>query len=277
MSRWRRQVATACIFCGLAAQAAPAPAGLEQLLGKAAKQMETFRAGATSVTCTERVRQEKLGPKGKVESARQQSDSFVLLVELSGDRMVVEETRAPLGGESKQPAQPLLLTNGFSTLNLIFHSYYQGSFEFREEVAPAATGEGLRMVEFRHLGGTRSPSALELKGKEYPLSWRGTAWLDSSSGAVTRMHAELAEPMPDLGLESLEATVVYEPVEFRAPRQTAWLPKSITVEARTRRQHWRNFLEYSGYRRFNVTTQVEMADPVAQPKRNGNEPDRKNP
>jgi hypothetical protein len=116
------------------------------------------------------------------------------------------------------------------------------------------------VIEFQPVRGARSPSALELKGREYPIEWRGTAVIDRASGHIRRIQAGLPAPLDDLGLRELTAEVVYGPVSVgRTPGQV-WLPQSAVVEARTQRQHWRNLHQFSGYRRFSVSSEVSVGE-----------------
>ena len=113
----------------------------------------------------------------------------------------MEESRLaqkPPGKEKKKKQMdlPLLTTNGFSTLALIFHPYYQGSFEFDRIEDVAVNGKESAQVRFRHIPGTRSTAALFLKGKDYPLDLQGTAWIDLESGKIIKIAAGLMSPLP---------------------------------------------------------------------------------
>ena len=77
------------------------------------------------------------------------------------------------------PAKPAakVVTNGFSTVLLVFHPYYRSSFEFETGPDELVDGKPAVPVHFAHIPGRRTPAALALRGREYPLELRGTAWL----------------------------------------------------------------------------------------------------
>jgi hypothetical protein len=250
------------IILGAAAALAPlaaetSPGGVSALLETTARSAEQLWDQFSSLACLETVTQTKLNPDRKVISEKRESYQYLLLLQLSGDRMTVEETRELQGPPARQTAKPLLKSGGFSVLALIFHPFYQSSYLFREADSPRA---GERVIEFQAVRGARSPSALELKGREYPIEWRGTAVIDRASGHIRRIQAGLPAPLDDLGLQELTAEVVYGPVSVgRTPGQV-WLPQSAVVEARTQRQHWRNLHQFSGYKRFSVSSEVSVGD-----------------
>ena len=231
---------------------------LSALLEETGKRAEQFWDQFSSMACVETVAQSKLGPDKKVISQKRESYNYLLLLQLSGDRLTVEETRDLQGKVAKQPAKPLLKTGGFSVLALICHPYYQSSFLFRELPSQHADE---RVLEFQAIRGARSPSALELKGRDYPIEWQGTAVIDRRSGFIRRVHAGLPAPLEDLGLQELTADVEYAPVTFNNPPSVSWMPQTAVIEARTRRQHWRNVHQFSDYKRFSVSSEVSVGQP----------------
>jgi hypothetical protein len=231
---------------------------LRTLLANAGGRVEQFWEQFTSVSCIETVSQTKLTRESKVISQKKERYQYLILLQISGDQITVDESRELQGNAAKQPSRTLLSTDGFSVLALIFHPFYQSSFLFRE--LPSERPDE-RLVEFEAVRGARSPSALGLKGKTFPIEWRGAAVLGRSDGILRRIRVGLAAPMADLGLEQLRAEVIYTPVAFRNPPQDSWLPQSATIEAATRRQHWRNLHQFSDYRRFSVSTNIQIGEP----------------
>src|SRR5581483_7112403 len=92
-------------------------------------------------------------------------------------------------GNPPPPRLPMLLTNGFSMLLLVFDPYYSASFHLTPAPEERPNGTGPLPVHFAHIAGTRSPAALSLRGREYPLDLAGTAWIDEQSGNVEQMDA----------------------------------------------------------------------------------------
>jgi hypothetical protein len=148
--------------------------------------------------------------------------------------------------------RPLLRTSGFSTLALIVHPYYEQSFRFSPLDDEVASGRRLRLLHFEHIKGAESPTALRLRGRDYPLDLSGIIWLDPDTAAVVRVVALLSEPLEDIGLRSLNCDVQYAPVALPETPGTYWLPETATIELRTPKQHWRNVHTYSNYRKYSV-------------------------
>ena len=130
------------------------------------------------------------------------------------------------GRKEKHSGASLLTSSGFPLIVLVFHPHFQSSYEFRE-LAPAPLAPcDLRRLAFTHVKGSPSPSVLLLKGREYPLEWKGIAWVIPESGQVVRIEASLAPPIEDLGLLSLSAAVSYAPVSFAGGTEVLAAPDS---------------------------------------------------
>ena len=83
----------------------------------------------------------------------------------------------------------MLVTNGVATVLLVFHPYYRDSFNFEALPEELIDGRPAIPVHFSHITGRRTPAALALRGREYPLELEGTAWLDKQSGEVVKVEA----------------------------------------------------------------------------------------
>src|SRR6185436_1060811 len=107
---------------------------------------------------------------------------------------------------------------------------FQSSYSFTAPIAEA--GSNLTRIDFTAHNGGRSPGALEVKGREYPIAWEGSAWLDAATAAIVRIEARWKEPPKQLGLESISTDVRYGPVELRRGT-TYWLPQSALIQLGT--------------------------------------------
>ncbi len=225
-------------------------------IDQAQQQVVEYLGKLADLHCTEDVVQRKLKPDGNTESSAKSQYDYFLLMEGSGDTFQLSESRLEVGG-SPQKHTPLLLTNGFSTLLLIFHPYYRNSFEFTPDRTELLDGRAVIPVHFAHLTGTRTPAALALRGREFPLEFKGTAWLDAHSGQVVRMDAGLLHEMTDVGLRTLDIHVEYQP----SPRSKDhfMLPSLAVIDLETLRQHWRNTHTFHDYKFFS-TDAVQSQD-----------------
>jgi hypothetical protein len=228
---------------------------VDDILVHARKSVESFWGQFKSVTCVEKVTQEKLGKQGGVEYARKSTFDYLVLLNMDKDALSVDESRLEQGKKSKEKNIPLLITSGIPTLLLVFHPLYREGFHYRLEGEEISGGRRLARIHFEHIPGTRSTTALRLRGKNYPLDIQGTAWIDPVTGAIHRIAAGIGAPLSDLNLKALEMEVRYDPHEFSTREDIYWLPSTATISIKTERQHWRNMHRYSGYKRFTVATE----------------------
>jgi hypothetical protein len=250
------------------AQAA-VPANLVDL---AQKQVVDYVGKLADLHCIEDVVQQKLRPNGNVEVSRHGEFDYFLYMQGNSYDFQLSESRLEVG-TSKPARAPMLLSNGFSTLLLVFHPYYRSAFEFSAGAQQTIDGRSVVPVHFSHIAGARSPAALALRGREFPLELEGTAFLDASSGQVVRMDAGLEHEMSDVGLRSLKIQVDYTP----SPKSTDnfMVPAKAVVDLETPKQHWKNVHTFHNYKLFStdatqdtavkIKPSKDQADPNAPP------------
>jgi hypothetical protein len=229
------------------------------LVERVGKTVEIFGTRFSEVSCTESVTQAKLDKVGKVLFQQESAFDYLILMDLKGDEPSLEESRV-VQKEARNPTNlPLLLTSGFPTLQLVFHPYYQGSFEYEKLPEESTEGKVLVRIRFRHVKGTLSTSALRLRGKDFPLDLEGIAWVDPDSAAIVRISAQLEAPLTDVGLKSLQADVRYAATRFPGIESAYSLPVLATVDVETLRQRWRNIHRFAAYRHFSVRSESTVA------------------
>jgi len=232
------------------------------LLEPAGQRVEEFWEQFSAVACTETITQAKLGNGDKVLVQRTANFDYLVILQLTGDELTVDESRLLQGQPKKASDRSMLSTAGFSTLVLIFHPFFQNSFQYTLGGTRDVRGRQLQEVRFEHIRGRRSPSALQLRGRDYPIEWRGSAWIDPQTGYIDHISAGLNTSLEDVGLKTLSCNVQYAPIEFHAEKQSAWLPQVAVIEANTEHQHWRNTHLFSRYRKFSVTTDTKIENPT---------------
>lgn len=233
-----------------------AAADLRGILEAAGRRTLELSTQLSAVTCVEAVTQYKVDAKGKELARRETTFDYLMMLQSSGSELTVEESRIEKGRREKRSGASLLTSEGFSVLALIFHPQYQPGFEFTDLGAAVVDKVAARRLAFKHIPGERSPSALVLKGREFPIGWQGIATIRENTWEILRIEARLPEAMADLGLLQLSADVTYAPVRFSTESGEYWLPRNATLHAATKRQRWRNEHRFSAYRRFNVETTV---------------------
>jgi hypothetical protein len=228
---------------------------LEQLLSLAGAHTERFTSDFGAVTCLEQLTQVKLDPKGKAMLRQTSSFDYVGFMNVSNGIARVEESRVKQGPETAKAAETQLVTNGFSTLMLIFHPQFRDNYEFADW--PTGDQKGVRLVKFQLKQGARSTTVFKLRDRNYQVEWQGEAWIDPASGAIQRIHVHMMSPIGDLGLQLLDTEVEYSPVQFRDAPKPLWLPREVTVNLETRQQHWRNTHTFHDYKMFSVSTSTK--------------------
>jgi hypothetical protein len=261
-TKWTSLIALAC----LTAPAATIPDA--SLLDRVSERAKQFWDQLSSVAITEEVLQEKLDPKGKVLLNSHNTYDYLITVRSDSSGMLVDESRiATAKKRKKAPQGTLLTTQGFAALVTIFHPQYQSSYAFTIEGEEKIDGRNLIRVSFVPRKGVPSPAVLALKGRDYPIAWEGTAWIDPQSACVTRLDVHWKDPAAELGLQSLSSEVQYAPVSFRGQSEPYWLPTTAKIDVKTLHQHWRNTHEFSKHRLFNVEAESTVGNaPAASPK-----------
>jgi hypothetical protein len=234
---------------------------LDAILTRTSQQVSSYLDQLSDVKCTEQVTQEKLGKDGKVEQKEESAYDYLVILTTSGGELSLDESRLVVH-EAKPDRKntSMLVSNGFATLFLVFHPYYADSFRFTALEDDVVAGRSLSKVRFQHVRGTRSPAALALRGREYPLDLSGTAWIDPQTGMIARITASIENTLEDVGLKALRSDLEFSPVPFPGMKETYWFPAQATVEVETPRQHWRNVHRFTDYKRFSVSTEEQVAN-----------------
>lgn len=236
----------------------PADGSLDELLNRAGVSVTRFLEQLGEVTCTEQVLQEKFNPNGKPEERLQSSYDYLVLQQGQGSQPSLYEARQATKEARPKKGVSLLVSNGFATELLIFHPYYQSSYAFERLPDVHTQGKTYAQIHFAHMKGRPTQAALQLRGRDYPLSLAGTALVDPASGVVERISTELENSMADLGLEEFHSEVEYAQVGFAQEGKTYWLPAQATVEVDTIKQHWKNVHRFTGYHLFSVSTTQQV-------------------
>lgn len=240
--------------------ASPDAQKLDDLLQRTSKQTTEFLDQFSDVKCTEQVRQEKLGKDDKVDLKEDSTYDYLIILGNEGGELTLSESRLPLHEAKKDRKNTsMLLSNGFATLFLVFHPLYADAFKFTLTGEEEVGGRILQKVSFQHISGMKSPAALALRGREYPLELQGTAWIEPESGSVTRIEAGIADSLQDVGLKSLSSDIEFAPLTFKNAKQAYWFPTEARVEVETSRQHWRNLHQFTQYKKFSVSTEEQVA------------------
>ncbi|MGB7266921.1 MAG: hypothetical protein WBC92_15510 [Terracidiphilus sp.] len=272
----KRLVFIACLLVSVPLARSQMPGRPEtSVIDLAQKQIKTYLSKLADVHCTETVVQEKLAENGHVEaSAKEQFDYLIMMSGHEDDFQMSESRIETPGWRHKLLSTPMLLTNGMATALLVFDPYYRSSFNFQALPEEQIDGRPAIPIHFAHIAGRRTPAALALRGREYPLELEGTAWLDKNSGEIVKVDATLLHDMSDIGLHSLKIHVEYKPMKLGTDASQIMMPALAVVDVTSARQHWRNTHFFGNYRSFSadveqdphVTIHPDNADPEGTPR-----------
>lgn len=232
---------------------------LNNILERTSNQTSQFLDQFSDVKCTEQVRQEKLGRDNKVELKEESTYDYLVILSNTGGELSLAESRLPIHEPKKDRKNTsMLLSNGFATLFLVFHPIYADAFKFTLAEQEVLAGHTLQKITFQHIPGMKTPAALALRGREYPLELTGTAWVDPETGSIAKIEAGIADSLQDVGLKTLSSEIDFSPLSFSDSKQAYWFPTMARVEVETARQHWRNLHQFTGYKKFSVSTEEKV-------------------
>ena len=238
---------------------APDAQRLNNILERTSGQISVFLDQFSDVKCTEQVRQEKLGKDNKVELKEDSSYDYLVILTNTGGELNLSESRIPMHETKKDRKNTsMLVSNGFATLFLVFHPVYAEAFKFALAGEDVINGRTFEKVTFQHIPGMKSPAALALRGREYPLELQGTAWIDPETGSILKIEAGIADSLQDVGLKALTSEINFAPITFSDTKTAYWFPTDARVEVETPRQHWRNLHQFTGYKKFSVSTEEKV-------------------
>jgi len=240
----------------LAAQppsAPPAPAAL--LLAR--RSVANYFAQAANMVCAESVTQAIIGKNDKPFYREESAYEYQLQASTNSGTLKLVESRETRKASFRDAARTLLITNGFTSMLLIVHSNYENSYTFESDGEETADGATLSRIRFQAIPGASSPAAMQLRGQSYPIPLSGTLWIDSQSGAVTKLIASVDSSMSDLGLQGMRSEIHYGLMQFHDPEEAYWMPISATIDVATPRQHWRNVHRFGSCKRFRATIKID--------------------
>lgn len=220
--------------------------------------VEQFFDQSSNVVCDEFITQSTIGKNGKASYREESRYQYQLQSANGSGSLKLSESREARKVAFRDPAKTLLITNGFTSILLIVHPDYEASYQFENAGEELVDGRVVSQVRFKPVPGGRSPAAMQLRGKNYPLPLFGSIWIDKETGAITRLTASVDDSLSDLGLKGLTSDIHYALVQFHDPEEAYWMPLSATIDLETPMQHWRNVHRFTGYKRFRATIKVEL-------------------
>jgi hypothetical protein len=243
-----------------AAEPAPVSAPLtpdQEAFQKARKSVEKFFDQTSNVVCTENVTQAVIGKNGKAFYREESVFDYQMQANSATGAFKLTEARETRKASFRDSGRTLLITNGFTGMLLIIHPSFESSYTFEPAGEEVVDSVKFVKINFKAVPGGASPAALQLRGKNYPLPFSGTLWIEPESGAVGKLTASIGASLSDVGLQGIRSEIHYATVRFHDPEESYWMPVSAIIDVETPRQHWRNIHRFTGYKRFRGRILVE--------------------
>ena len=233
-------------------------AAVPDFVALAQEQVAHYVSKLADLHCTETVTQQKLNGKGHTEATDRSQFDYLIMMSGNSEEFQLNESRIE-SPDSKHKSVPasMLTTNGMTTVLLVFHPYYRDAFSFETGREELLGGKSAIAIHFAHVTGRRTPAALALRNREFPLELKGTAWLDARSGQVLQVDASLMRDMSDVGLRSLDIHVEY--MTEALGKEMLTVPSTAVVDVTTPRQHWRNTHVFESYKLFSTDAEQDPA------------------
>ena len=230
------------------------------LLRRTAKSVESFWDELQAVNCVETVDQQKLNPNGK-SMFRQQTDfDYIAILQLTGNDLIVDESRTLVRAPQHENKLPLLITNGFST----FAAHLPPVLPGRLRVLGAGDRAGGRQGAVADQVPARARRAFAVGVETAPARdtrWNGRGRPGSSpaSGAVVRVSAGL---MDEHGGHRPE--IAHRRCPLRARRFQGRTGRSLAAldgrrsKSRRRTSAGATLHTFSKYKHFSVDVKTEV-------------------
>ena len=249
-------LALLCLFSPFPAAAQKADSQWD-LLNKTQTRVEQFVEQFAYLRYQEDILQEKLRTNDRPEYKQETVYDALLMTRFEDGRLRVEEQRLIERAPDKHELRPLIKTDGFSALAMVFHPYYQSSFRFKKFDDEAIDGQILARIGFEHIPGTPTPILYQMIYADKPMEISGVAWVDPN-GNIHRIEMNVGSSMSDMGLKSVRAQLDYGLVTLKDEPEPQWLPVSATIDLETPKQHWRNVHRFVNYKKYRTEIKLDV-------------------
>ena len=200
---------------------------------------------------------------GNGNLSRPLARTFNYLVSISQIRpgfLSVDETRN--GGALLHAFPTKLASLGMVATVLIFHPYYVGDYDVSCEGLGEWRGQPTWQVHFRQRPDRPARMrSYRIQGKGHPVKLKGRAWIAADTYQVLHMETDLAEPLPEIRLQTEHLSIDYRPVQFQKKGIELWLPESADLYFDFRSHRYRHRHTFSEYMLFSVDTREQIQEP----------------
>ncbi|MGB7729618.1 MAG: hypothetical protein WBL50_16430 [Candidatus Acidiferrum sp.] len=239
----------------------PSPFGscsLDDVLPHVSANAREFVDNVNRITATEIVKLERRRRNGALEDTLHVKAKYVANIQLRDSRYFsVDEYRNGYANSSG-----FIEALGSTTLVLVFHPVHLDQFDITCKGMSIWKGAPAYLLDFQQRPDRpNTMSAFSTQRGNYPISLKGTAWVDATTFQVIHLETDLLYPIPQLFLDFEHQSLDYAPVVFAARHVSLWLPESVEITVHLSGKQFNARHSYSNYQLFVVDTGQKIAKP----------------
>ncbi len=234
---------------------------LPAILDKVGKNVATLFSSFPNTSSREKVIQEILRPDGSVRESSYQEFYYLVLADPAKDATGFKEYRTDKKGKPTDLATGYLLTQGFASTSMIFHSRFQSDSRFRYLGRQVMDKRETEVVAFAQKPTAREGATFVASGKVTILLAQGVAWIDPANYQIIRLRTGLLVPHGEIKLRREDTDIRFGEVSFKEAAAPLWLPRRIVVEIEWQGVTSRNTHLYSDFKLFSVETEQKQKAP----------------
>ena len=236
---------------------------VDEVVQKAGEQVVTLVHDFERFAATESLTDERISKWGVASSPEKRRFNYIASIkEIRPGYLSVDEYRNYRGKPAEFPND--IITNGLSSMALVFHPFYSGNFEMSCEGLARWNGALAWQVHFRQ----RPDKPIALRGFRmgqfgslHPVALRGRAWILAENYQIARLETDLMRPVPEIRLVAEHMVIEYGSVNFRDRDVTLWLPQSAEVHFDWLGQRLHRRHSFNDYMLFAIDDNQRIGSP----------------
>lgn len=234
------------------------PCSLDEVLPHVSAHAREFVDNVNRITAVEILYLERRHRNGKLEERLYNKVNYVANIQLQDSRyLAVDEYRdgsRALTGFIKEVGSPALV--------LVFHPIHVDEFAITCRGLGTWQDAPAYLLAFEQRPDRpNNMSDFRTEKQIYPVSLKGTAWVDATTFQVVHLETDLLKPVPDLLLDLEHQSLDYGPVVFGARNVTLWLPESVDISVHLGNKQFTARHVYSSYQLFVIDTDQRISKP----------------
>jgi tetratricopeptide (TPR) repeat protein len=232
----------------------------EDVIQKSGEHVKQLVDNVARFAAIEDLLHEQLDPLGNPSTReKRRFDYAASITEARPGVLLVDEYRTQRYDLGSLPDQ--IVTNGFTSLALVFHPSIRDNFQMTCEGLGDWHGQATWLVHFRQR--EDRPSRIQgfvVGDHHYPVALKGRAWITANKFQIVRIESELVKPMPYVKFLAQHQIVEYGAVHFEKGDLDLWLPKSAEVYLDLQHRRYYRRHSFDHYMLFSVDSEQKIRE-----------------